>query len=430
MKALERTVRVVPLSEWNSGTLEGAVLSPKGRLLATSLASEGRLYVDELRSGLRITTTSWVGLVRFDDFEVRITPKLAGENIGLVRMIEFATGISAFKRIRSLQKVSQGVNLLDLVVLLFAEACEALIRQGLQYDYVDRQGDLPHIRGRLMVDRQVLRRYGRVDRVECRYDEHESDIVENQVLTAAIGLVVSRVKDEGVKIRLRRLRTVFEGACAAYTGSITEARSVIVYNRLNEHYREAHELAWLIFEGLGVDELFQSQGSRCFAFLINMNNLFELFVSRWIKRLLRPTALGVRCQAKHRSIIWNATQNRSYASAIPDLLVEGGDVGSNRVAIDAKYKLYGERKLAPSDVYQLFLYAYAFGRHNEQAIPKAILVYPASFDALKEQQLEIRNVQGASGALIHALGLHIPSAIEEANAGFKGPISRGFLNAV
>ena len=49
-----------------------------------------------------------------------------------------------------------------------------------------------------------------------------------------------------------------------------------------------------------------------------------------------------------------------------------------RVAVDAKYKLYDQRKLDSGDVYQGFLYAYAFSGAGELAVPTAVLLYPSS----------------------------------------------------
>lgn len=39
-------------------------------------------------NGLRVRARSWVGIVRLDKVEVRIMPKLAGEMLGLVRLLE------------------------------------------------------------------------------------------------------------------------------------------------------------------------------------------------------------------------------------------------------------------------------------------------------------------------------------------------------
>ena len=72
------------------------------------------------------------------------------------------------------------------LALLLAEECRRVVRAGLLADYIEREEDLPILRGRLLLDRQVLRRFGRLDRLECRHDEHERDILENRILAAAL----------------------------------------------------------------------------------------------------------------------------------------------------------------------------------------------------------------------------------------------------
>src|SRR5687768_1900698 len=97
-----REVTSVELAEWQSRDLEGFFLSPEDRRLVERLGREhsGKLEITELLSGVRIAAKSWIGVVRFDSFEVRVIPKLAGENLGLVRLIEFTTGLDALSRIR------------------------------------------------------------------------------------------------------------------------------------------------------------------------------------------------------------------------------------------------------------------------------------------------------------------------------------------
>src|SRR5262249_10585356 len=144
---------------------------------------EGRLVVDELRTGVRVTARSWVGVVRFERFEVRVVPKLAGGNLGLVEMIEFATGLDALRRSSSARLLhTKNTGLMDLLALLLAEASEAILRGGVLADYVEREDEIAVLRGRLLGDQQLLRRFGQIDRLVCRFDEHEQDIVENQLL--------------------------------------------------------------------------------------------------------------------------------------------------------------------------------------------------------------------------------------------------------
>jgi 5-methylcytosine-specific restriction enzyme subunit McrC len=65
--------------------------------------------------------------------------------------------------------------------------------------------------------------------------------------------------------------------------------------------------------------------------------------------------MRVHYQRADRSIILNASTGQPYARVVPDILVERSAADTTaRLAIDAKYKLYDERKLSSSDVYQSF----------------------------------------------------------------------------
>lgn len=425
---------MIELGEWQTRLLEGQTLTQADQQLKQTLeAGEGRLLVDELRSGVRITARSWVGVVRFEGFEVRVVPKLAGDNLGLVEMIQFATGLDALRRTSSARTLhADGASLMDLLALLLAEATEDILRGGILADYVEREDQLPVLRGRLLGDQQVLRRYGQIDRIFCRFDEHEQDITDNRLIGAALERCSTRVTHETVRRRARRLLTVFQEVCQPSELHLDAVRDQgISYHRLNEHYRTGHELSWLLLNGLGTRDLLSAGNTRCFAFLIDMNRLFETFVFRLVERLLAGTGLRVHYQLRDNSIIVHASTNQPYSRVIPDLLIEQPRAtGSSRIAVDAKYKLYDERKLDSGDVYQGFLYAYAFGSADGRDLPSALILYPTSSKSSQATRLRVRSTQPSAGAEIVALGLPIPEALAEITAGSRGPVTRAVVEAI
>jgi 5-methylcytosine-specific restriction enzyme subunit McrC len=195
---------IVNLTEWQRVFCADLVLSDADRQLAETLGNgeDGRIEIDELRTGIRITASSWVGVVRFENFEIRIAPKLTGGNLGLIEMLEFISGIDAlrrYKNIRHLNALQDSDSLLDLIALLFAEACKIVIRAGLLADYVEREDEIPYVRGRFLGERQMFKRFGQIDRVICRFDELEQDILENQLILAALQICGKRVAHELVK---------------------------------------------------------------------------------------------------------------------------------------------------------------------------------------------------------------------------------------
>jgi len=435
---MNRTATLLPtfeLGEWQSRLIDGESLTPADQQLKQNLEAgdEGRLLVDELRCGVRITARSWVGVVRFERFEVRVIPKLAGDDLGLVEMIEFATGLDALRRASSARTLhAEGAGLIDLLALLLAEAAEVILRGGILADYVEREDELLVLRGRLLGDQQVMRRFGQIDRLVCRFDEHEQDIVENQLLSAALGRCSTRVTHESVRRRVRRLLAVFQEVCRTDELDLDALRHYgIAYHRLNDHYRDAHALAWLLLDGLGTRDLLASGKTRCFAFLIDMNRLFEMFVFRLVDQLLAGTGLHLHYQRGDRSIIVNASTNQPYARVVPDLLIEATDPTMRaRVAVDAKYKLYDQRKLDSGDVYQSFLYAYAFSGAGAQAVPAALLLYPSSTRSSQAVRLRVRSAQTSADAEILALGFSIPEALAEATHGVRGPVTQAMIEAI
>lgn len=121
-----------------------------------------------------------------------------------------------------------------------------------------------------------------------------------------------------------------------------------------------------------VKDLFKSYQTPSFAFLLDTNSLFENFVNKYLTGILRNNGLTITYQHHDLSIIWNIFKNHSYSQIIPDFLVSNGS-DSNRLAIDAKYKIYDTRKVDSVDIAQIFLYAYAYD-HSSQ--PTAVLIYP------------------------------------------------------
>ena len=92
---------VVQLGEWQTDyRVYGVTLTDADRTLAKALGDgAGRLRVTELSDCLRLDAVEWVGVVRFSGLEVRVVPKLVGENLGVLAMLEYASGLGALSRL-------------------------------------------------------------------------------------------------------------------------------------------------------------------------------------------------------------------------------------------------------------------------------------------------------------------------------------------
>ena len=409
-----------PLTEWTSEVYHDITLRPEDRAVAEKLSTsaDDRVQIEELRQGLRVRTRSWVGVVRLPTVEIRIVPKVTSDQLGLVRLLDYASGLDALTRLPDGATLeAAGDSLLEVFVLLFVEASERVLRRGLLSGYVEREDDLPIVRGRILADRQLLERFGQLDRIICRFDELEHDVVENQLLTAALQVTSPLVTSVGLQRRISRLRGVLEPICDTDQLDLAAARATVTYNRLNAHYETAHQLGWILFDALGIDDLLAPGEIRSFSFLLNMNQLFERFVTRLVEQILPVARYRVSSQISFKSVVWNVSSQRPYANIIPDVVVERRGQSDCRVAIDAKYKLYDERGFDQGDIYQTFLYAFALGATAADGLPTSLLLYPATAEEPGSTRLRIRRLSGGAGAEIIGIGLPVAALLRELTAG-------------
>ncbi len=139
-----------------------------------------------------------------------------------------------------------------------------------------------------------------------------------------------------------------------------------------------------------------------------MNRLFEQFVEVLVRKQLQPLGYSVRSQQKVGSIIHDAATNKSYAKVIPDfrVLTPNGE----SFCIDAKYKLYDNLKVSNADIYQSFLYSFAFASPGQARL--AFLVFPSNDSEGRIHRLKIKCWDG-SVAYLSAVGIHIPTILDQ-----------------
>jgi 5-methylcytosine-specific restriction enzyme subunit McrC len=352
--------------------------------------------------------------VRFTNFEVRIDPKLPGDHLQLFRMVEFASGLDGLVQLAGSPRLQAlDANLLDLIVELLSYATERILAGGIRADYVEREGHLPALRGRMLADRQVLERFALSDLVVCRYDEHEHDIPDNQLL--ALGLAHgSRIATlPRVRRRARVLAALLEEVCdpSDLAGRLDPA--LFLYSRHNEHYRTAHALSWMVLQGQGLDEALQAGTAQVRSFLIDMNTLFERFLERVLRIVLSEDTVTVEAQ-RSDSIFWRPDTQTRYARVRPDLLVRRADHPRAQLPIDAKYKRYDDRRVDVDDLTQAFLYAYAYRDPGATGPPRAILVHPSETPGEPRViPLQVRSVaERTVDADVTVIGIHIPTFLE------------------
>ena len=265
--------------------------------------------------------------------------------------------------------------LFEPLIELFNELIAARVRRGLVQDYVRHEDNLSVMRGRIQFERHIALNAMRPDRLFCRYHHQTVDNEDNQILKWTLRLLASvngwsSRTVHSLRVNLRHFSEV------SLRAPDRVGLGDRVYHRMNDDYRLLHDLCRLFLDGGAIDE--HTGDWRFRGFLLDMNRLFEAFVSKAFEAVAgrltnltaHPQKAELLCQAKSGTV-WIQ----------PDVTICEGSRAI--VIVDAKYKRPEGGPINP-DLYQMIAYGTALQCN------RAFLLYPATESAL-EETFEIRH---------------------------------------
>lgn len=304
-----------------------------------------------------ITPQGWVGYIPLsEDVHFSLVPKVPVRNI--FGMLEYAYRLD-FQILEGLVDSQSIPELYDRLALVLARKVLDRIRKGLYRSYVADCDQLPYVRGRM--DIQAHLRIPAQIRMPCHFEEHTSDLEENQILLWTFTrLLASGTCTERSLPYIRQARRILQGFV---TGVPMSAEKCVnrLYNRLNNDYEPLHALCRFFLDHTGPSHL---PGDRkMLPILVNMERLFELFVFQWLKRHV-PARYIVHGQ---ETVQFEMGQKVSIKI---DITIEDLQTGRTCLVLDTKYKAPDTPAL--TDIQQVVAYAEA------KNCCQAVLIYPSS----------------------------------------------------
>lgn len=359
------------------------------RLLVS--ASGGRVTVTPApEGGFVVQPQQYVGVVTAPGLQLLIRPKVPMENLFL--MLGAGLPPDAWRPERF--PFATSPHLLGAFAAFFARTCESVLARGLLRGYRTHAERLLTLRGRVDLVRQ-LRRPGVDIPVACTYDELTADVLENRVVKAALRRLL-RVQDVGVDVQRSLRRELHRFEAVADVAPDIAAAEQLTYTRLNRHYEPLIRLALLVLRDVTLRHA--SGRTVASAFLLDMNALFQRFVTARLRAALRG-----RLQLAAEPLVHLG--ERRAVPMQPDLVfsgARGGYVG------DVKYKLLGGTTGRSADYYQLLAYATAL------SLREGILVYCSSAGPKPPGVVQVR----ATGHLLHTWQIPLSGSRAEVERSF------------
>ena len=301
----------------------------------------------------QVSAHNYVGSINVAGLQVLVRPKIPLRNLFLLLEV----GLRPQDWHDEAVRFETTGDLLPALVSFFARTTETTLARGLYHSYQEQRDRLVAMRGRVDIPRQ-LAQPGVVVPMHCKFTEFTADLIENSYLKAAVSrsLQVAGVQPIDRRRLMQHLVTLEDVGDARHHHSDYDR---VVFTRLNEHYKPALRLARLVLANLTLqDAVGETQAS---SFMVDMNKLFERFVTKRLRRALRGR-LEVKDQYRDR------LDEERTVTIKPDLLFR--TAGLPTFVADIKYKLTDEAAGGRHpDYYQLLAYTTALD------LPEGVLIY-------------------------------------------------------
>lgn len=343
----------VVLTAWSTAVVEEMPAEVAERLDSTTAVTASPGWS---AGSFTLTTGPYVGIVKVADWVIRIRPRIP------VGRLLFQMGYSTDPNLWRDDPVDSGdtADLWPAIAHSFLLQTQRAIKRGLLQGYYAVETDDVVLRGRLRAAAQVRDHLAAPIPLAIVYDAFSADILENQLLRAAtVRLLAVPRMDASFSTQLRRLLTRFDGVSALAPGAPMVAPPK---SRLTAHYRPALALAQMILAARSIEQ----HGSQFSAssFLVNMNSVFESFVTTALTESLHK--LGGRAVSQDTRY---SLDNDRQVALRPDLVWYPSGSLKPGAVMDAKYKAEKPAGYPNADVYQMLAYCTALG------LPTGHLIY-------------------------------------------------------
>lgn len=323
-----------------------------------------------IRHGVQFN--EYVGIIQIGKTTIEVLPKAdkSGEKKWrklLIGMIQTVWGFDVKSTGSSSLKLKSN-SILELYFELFLSEVEYLLHRGLIKRYRKNEGNQSSLKGALQFSKHISQNLVHKERFYVKYSQYSNEHTIHEVLFKTIKLLAHINSNPLLKGRIGALRLNFPEMKEIKVNESTFDK--IVFDRKNQHYQTALEIAKLLLLNYHPDV---SKGRNdVLALMFDMNSLWEQFILVTLKRKLKSHHVS----AQVTKSFWKPISG--YSSKMrPDIILKCKESQENYV-LDTKWKNLNGYNPSPEDLRQMYVY------HRFYQAKKVALVYPSDQHSIQK----------------------------------------------
>lgn len=290
----------------------------------------------------------------------------------------------------------------DLFAEILYRGISYQLKQGLYREYIDRQDNLPVLRGKLDKRGTINNRIARRQVLSCEYDELSEDNAFNRILKTTAGVLIrEKTVESKRKSQLKSLMPFFDGVSVVDPFNIRW--NMLRYQRNNQTYKMLINVCYFVLDGMLMTT--ESGAYKMATFSDDhMNRLFEKFILEYY----RVHHKGLSASAD--KIEWDVAEtDKAVIDFLPamktDITLHSG---AKTLIIDTKYygsmmqEQFDKQTIHSNNLYQVFSYVKNLDKANSG------LVYGMLLYARTQEEMapDLDAIIGGNRFLVKTLDLN------------------------
>ncbi len=344
-------------------------LNQNDKKILKDLDKRGKLsisYAGNPDNFLQISTSSFIGSVYLERPKktINIIPKIFKDSTqtwdDLNSFLDFCEDdeLDLFRNAKNFYKTSTEPTLLNRIHNQLLYEYGELEKQGLLKSYVIHAENTSSMRGKLLMQHQMINDALLRPQFFCEFDELEYDSIENRIILQALTIVQRTSNNNEIRMRSMDFAQRLSGHVTKTIVTTPKRQRVMQsYNRQNLRYKHIHNICEKIIEESGIGDIYSGDTSYVSPIFYDMNEYFERFVQKLFQKCYKKTGFDVKVQLIKPA--WTGEGDLGPRRMKPDITIWDGKIC--KYILDVKYKT---KNISSGDLYQLGFYMHEFSEMN------------------------------------------------------------------